>query len=124
MVDLSLFAEGAPGALVPINGTDPRHGEWTHYAFVPHPLPRESPILSPATYRVVANARAALAALDSTASRLPNPSLFRRPSLQAEAQSTSALEGTYAPLAEVLIADEERPPNMDMREVLNYVSMA
>ncbi|HVV08551.1 Fic family protein [Amycolatopsis sp.] len=72
----------------------------------------------------MADARAALATLDSTARRLPNPRLFRRPALRAEAQSTSALEGTYAPLAEVLTADEERPQNTDLREVLNYVVMA
>ena len=64
-----------------------------------------------------------MAALDSTARRLPNPRIFRRPALQAEAQSTSALEGTYAPLADVLIADDERPLNVDLREVLNYVRM-
>jgi Fic family protein len=123
-VDLDLFTSDAPGSLVPISGVDPRHGEWNHFAFVPHPLPQESPTLSAATYRVIANARAALAALDSTASRLPNPSIFRRPALQTEAQSTSALEGTYAPLTEVLIADEDRPPSMDIREVLNYIWMA
>ena len=52
-----------------------------------------------------------------------NPRIFRRPALQTEAQSTSALEGTYAPLIEVLTADEERPPNLEVREVLNYVRM-
>ena len=55
---------------------------------------------------------------------LPNPSLLRRPSLQTEAQSTSALEGTYAPLSDVLTADDERPGSEDLREVLNYVRMA
>ena len=122
-MDLSIFTPNAPGDLVPINGTDPRHGPWEHAAFVPHPLPTLPPDLSARTYRVVADARAALAALDSTARRLPNPRIFRRPALQAEAQSTSALEGTYAPLSEVLTADEERPPNLDLREVLNYVRM-
>jgi Fic family protein len=123
-VDLTLFTDGAPGDLVDISGTDPRHGEWAHKAFVPHPLPYEPPALTPATYRVVGNCRAALAALDSTARRLPNPRLFRRPALHAEAQSTSALEGTYAPLAEILIADEDRPPSVEAREILNYVAMA
>jgi Fic family protein len=122
-VDLSIFSGASPGDLVPISGTDPARGDWTHRAFVPHPLPTVSPEFSGATYRVVANARAALAALDSTARRLPNPRLFRRPALQAEAQSTSALEGTYAPLRDVLTADEDRPPNLDLREVLNYVLM-
>lgn len=123
-MDLDAFTEHAPGKLVKIDGVDPRHGEWAHKAFVPNPLPLDSPALTVPTYRAVADARAALAALDSTARRLPNPRLFRRPSLRAEAQSTSALEGTYAPLAEVLTADEERPESVDMREVLNYVFMA
>lgn len=124
LMDLTAFTSDAPGSLVPIGGTDLRRGKWEHCAFVPHPLPDDSPELTGATYRAVADARAALAALDSTARRLPNPRLFRRPSLQAEAQSTSALEGTYAPLAEVLIADREQPPNLDLREILNYVTMA
>ena len=122
-VDVDAFTDGAPGTLVPIGGTDSVHGAWTHHAFVPHPLPTLSPALSGATYRAVADARAALAALDSTARRLPEPRLFRRPSLQAEAQSTSALEGTYAPLSEVLTADRNRPPNQDLREILNYGPM-
>ena len=124
MVDVTAFGVQSPGDLVPISGADPRRGPWSHSAFVPRPLGDASPELRGPTYLIVANARAALAALDSTASRLPNPRLLRRPSLQAEAQSTSALEGTYAPLAEVYAADEDRPPNPDVREVLNYVAMA
>jgi Fic family protein len=119
-----MFASDAPGDLVRLGGSDPLHGDWTHVAFVPHPLSKLAPDLSPRTYRIVADARAALAALDSTARRLPDPRIFRRPALQAEAQSTSALEGTYAPLSEVLTADEDRPPSLDVREILNYVRMA
>jgi Fic family protein len=122
-VDLEKFAANAPGDLVRIAGSDARQGPWTHFAFVPHALPSESPDLSGRTYRAVADARAALAALDSTARRLPNPRIFRRTALQTEAQSTSALEGTYAPLNEVLTADDEQPINPDLREVLNYVRM-
>ncbi|HEY0187610.1 MAG TPA: Fic/DOC family N-terminal domain-containing protein [Cellulomonas sp.] len=123
-MDLDLFDHRSPGALVPITGTDPERGTWSHSAFVPDPLQEIVPVLTPRTYLAVANARAALAALDSTAQHLPNPSLLRQPSLRTEAQSTSALEGTYAPLAAVLTADEERPESADLREVLNYVSMA
>ncbi|GAA4150789.1 Fic family protein [Phytohabitans flavus] len=123
-MDLTIFTPDAPGNLVGINGTDPLRGAWEHAAFIPHPLPLVPPDLSARTYRAVADSRAALAALDSTARRLPDPRIFRRPTLQAEAQSTSALEGTYAPLSEVLTADEDRPPNADLREVLNYVRMA
>jgi len=72
----------------------------------------------------VADARASLAALDNTASQLPNPQLLRHPALQREAQSTSALEGTYAPLESVLTADEDSPRTPELVEVLNYVRMA
>lgn len=118
-----LFVNDQVGQLVPISGTDPRRGTWTHVAFVPHPLPAQSPELSGATYRAVANARAALAALDSTARALPNPTLFRQATLRLEAQSTAALEGTYEPLARVLGADD-LTLDPSMREVLNYLTVA
>lgn len=119
-----MFENDIPGSLVPIHGTDPQLGEWTHSAFLPNPLSEDMPDLSAETYLVVLNARAALAALDATARQLPNPTLFRTPALRREAQSTSALEGTYAPLAEVLTADEDAPSTPELVEVLNYVSMA
>lgn len=119
-----MFGKHSTGLLVPINGTDPQLGEWHHQAFIPDPLDASSPDLAPETYRAVANARAALAALDSTARRLPNPTLLRRPTLRREAQSTSALEGTYAPLSDVLTADDDAPANLNLREILNYVGMA
>ena len=112
------------GDLVPITGTDPTSGPWEHVAFAADPLPDEEPELSGPTYRQVARARAALATLDSTARQLRNPSLLRRPALRREAQSTSALEGTYAPLSEVLSGDENAPATMDLREIFNYVLMA
>lgn len=112
------------GDLVTITGSDPLTGEWEHRAFLPAALPSSLPGLSPQSYFAVANARAALAALDSTARQLPNPQLFRMPALRLEAQSTSELEGTYAPLAEVLAADEEAPPTAELTEILNYVTMA
>ena len=119
-----MFQKTAPGVLVPITGVDPVLGEWSHHAFVPEPLGPAMPELQPGTYLAVADARAALAALDNTARRLPNPRLLRHPTLRREAQSTSALEGTYAPLAEVLTADEDAPATAEMVEVLNYVRMA
>src|SRR5450631_2453920 len=119
-----MFGKHASGVLVPIHGTDPRRGPWAHRAFVPNALPDKSPDLSPGTYLLVANARAALGALDSTAQQLPNPQLLRRPALRREAQSTSALEGTYAPLSEVLTAADDQPDNANLREIFNYVAAA
>ncbi|MEU4418864.1 Fic family protein, partial [Nocardia salmonicida] len=62
--------------------------------------------------------------MDGTARQLPDPTLFRQPALRREAQSTSALEGTYAPLSVVFEADEETPGSLDLTEILNYVRMA
>lgn len=119
-----MFAKGAPGRLVAIRDTDPLLGPWEHHAFVPDPLGSEMPPLEPRTFLAVADARAALAALDNTARQLPNPTLLRLPTLRREAQSTSALEGTYAPLADVLIADEDEPQTAELVEILNYVRSA
>jgi Fic family protein len=120
-----MFANSPTGVLVPINGTDPRYGEWSHMAFVPNALPERSPSLSAGAFNAVANARAALAALDALARQLPNPALLRRPTLRQEAQSTSALEGTYAPLEDVLGADaDEEQTDSAMQEVINYVVVA
>ncbi|HWK25120.1 MAG TPA: Fic/DOC family N-terminal domain-containing protein [Solirubrobacter sp.] len=71
-------------------------------------------------------ATAALARLDGAARLIPSPALLRRPALRREAQSTSALEGTYAPFADVLAADEEDRANLsaELREVLNFERMA
>lgn len=124
-MDVGMFVNAASGSLVPIHGHDPAAGPWEHHAFVPTPLLAiGAPELSGSTYLAVANARAALAALDATARQLPNPQLLRRPTLQREAQSTSALEGTYASLTEVLVADDDPPLRSSMREIINYISMA
>lgn len=119
-----MFVNSTGGDLVDIDGVDPAGGEWRHKAFVPAPLAGDMPALSQTTFMAVAEARAALAALDSTARRLPNPTLLRMPALRREAQSTSALEGTYAPLADVLVADDEEPSSADLVEILNYVNAA
>lgn len=119
-----MFENDTFGSLVDIRDSDPRVGEWKHKAYVPAPLPDAMPSLSVATFLAVSSARAALAALNSTAIQLPNPTLLRLPTLRREAQSTSALEGTYAPLAEVLTADDEEPSSAELVEILNYVRMA
>lgn len=119
-----MFVNEHSGSLVDIVGTDPSRGEWRHKAFVPAPLPNDMPNLSTPTFLAVSAARAALAALDSTATQLPDPTLLRLPTLRREAQSTSALEGTYAPLAQVLTADDEEPTSAELVEILNYVRMA
>jgi len=125
IVRREMFLKTTTGVLVPIFGHHPRLGAWEHVAFVPDPLPDATPSLTAQTFNAVASARAALASLDSSARRLPNPGLLRRPTLRREAQSTSALEGTYAPLDAVLAEDEQQEQSdSSLREVLNYVRAA
>lgn len=119
-----MFGNDSSGMLVDIEGSSPRTGTWRHKAFVPTALGNAMPTLLPTTFLTIASARASLAALDSTAQQLPNPTLLRSPTLRREAQSTSALEGTYAPLAAVLTADDDEPGSADLVEILNYVRMA
>jgi cell filamentation protein, protein adenylyltransferase len=114
------------GQLIPIVGPDPVTHEMVEgEAFLPAPLP-ETVILSTQTWTEVNNATAALARLDGAARRIPAPSLLRRPALRREAQSTSALEGTYAPFADVMAADQDDQQHMsaEVREILNFELMA
>jgi Fic family protein len=57
---------------------------------------------------------------------LPNPRLLVRPALTKEAVATSALEGTFAPLSEVLEAEyvDDRRMTAEVREIQNYVRAA
>jgi len=111
---------------VPVVGPDPvTHEIVAGQAFLPSPLPHAL-TLSTSTWTTVNAATAALARLDGAARLIPSPALLRRPALRREAQSTSALEGTYAPFADVLAADEEDRANLsaELREVLNFERMA
>jgi Fic family protein len=125
-MDIERLGRSPIGRLVPIKGPDPAtHQTVEGEAFLPDRLPRE-PVLSTSTWNVVNTATAALARLDGAARLVPRPSLLRRPALRREAQSTSALEGTYAPFAEVLAADrtDQRHMSAELREVLNFEEMA
>lgn len=114
------------GSLLPISGTDGRTGDaYEHWAYLADPLP-ESIELTSGTWTTVTRAEAELARLDQAARQVPEPALLRRPALRREAQSTSALEGTFAPLEDVLESDvEDRGQlSLEVHEVLNYVVAA
>lgn len=115
-----MFVNDTSGSPVDVTAPDGSPGK----AFVPAPLPDDMPALSASTILAVADARAALAALDSTAAQLPDPTLLRTPTLRREAQATSALEGIYAPLKQVLTTDADEPGTSDLIEILNYERMA
>ncbi len=124
-MDRVRFEDSPIGHLVPIRGTDGRTGRpYDHFAFVAHPLEGE-PVLSGATWRAVSSANRALARLDQASRQIPAPQLLRRPTLRREAQSTSALEGTFAPLEQVLSADaQDENLSKELLEIFNYVAAA
>jgi Fic family protein len=122
-----IHLESSPiGRLIPIVGPDPvTHETVSGKAFLPDPLPG-SLTLTTATWTAVNTTTAALARLDGAGRLIPSPGLLRRPTLRREAQSTSALEGTYAPFADVLAADRDDPASMtaELLEILNFEAVA
>lgn len=78
---------------------------------------------------MVTRASMALARLSELGEGLPNPDLLRRPILRREAQSTSALEGTFERLETVLAQDYEPGDSKagwseSLIEVFNYLDAA
>lgn len=117
------------GGLTTVAGTDVRTGlPFTHAGFIPHPL-GAAPVIKQAAWLAIAEARDALARLDQI-TQIAGASLMASwmsaPLLRREAQSTSALEGTFEPLDSVLAVDSagEVPLSVSMREVRNYVVAA
>lgn len=123
-MDADKFRNSPIGHLTPIDTYDAPAGT-RYYAFVPAALPHEIP-LAQATYKKLSVADRALGALEAKIHQVPNPRLIVQPSIAREAVSTSALEGTYAPLADVLEAEylEDRKQTAEVREVQNYVRAA
>ena len=103
-MDVEAIRDSPIGTLVPISGTDRGGRPYAHVAYLPDPLPASVDLTPQAWLRLV-EAEAALARLDEAAMLIPEPRLLIRPSLRREAQSTSALEGTYAPFEDVLESD-------------------
>lgn len=128
-MDIDAIRNSPVGHLEPISGLDPWQGQlYDHFAFVLAPLPIDLEVLglSTDTWRTVVKAASALAKLNQAGRQVPNPDLLRRPTLRREAQSTSALEGTYAAFTEVLEADldDRSQRSAEVREILNYVQAA
>ncbi len=120
-MDEHRFENSPVGRLVPITGFDPRFGEeYAHVAFVPDPLPA-APTFAPTTWASVADAMHALGGLDAASRQFPTPGLLVRPALSREAVSTSAIEGTFSDLEEVLAADPGDRLQGSLREVVNSI---
>lgn len=123
-MDLDRFKQSPIGQLVPISGY--HEGKpFDHFAYVPDPLPHAID-LSSATWSAIVRAAEALGRLDIAGKRLPSPSLIARPAIRREAVITSALEGTYTTLPQVLESEvlEDEEPTRDVDEVLRFVRTA
>ncbi len=88
------------GRLVTINGSHMGR-PFACFAYLANPLP-DSVDLDLTTWSSIVDASAALARLDQECKRLPNPQLLIRPALWREALDTSALEGTFGQLSDLL----------------------
>jgi cell filamentation protein, protein adenylyltransferase len=121
-MDAKRFEGSAAGRLVPIV-VEEGGRQVEHVAFVPNPLPNEIQ-LSSGAWGAAIDAGHHLGRLDAIAKELlPNPMLVARPTIRREAVSTSALEGTFAPAAEVLSSeiDEDSPRSVAVVEILNFI---
>lgn len=124
-MDLTKLERSPIGKLVPIEGHDEHRREFSYFAYLPDFLP-ESVELRAETWTLVARASEALGRLDQACTTLPNPRLLIAPALAREALDTSALEGTYGALADVLEArlTEHRPNSPQVAEINAYERMA
>ena len=125
-VDASLLAGSPVGTLVPISGYDPRaQREYNTFAFLPM-LPPDEVQLSAKTYVALAEAASLVARADQAVTQLPNPELLTRQAIRKEALSTSAIEGTYAAMEDVLKADFVEPSEIspEVEEIHNFVTAA
>lgn len=125
-MDLDRIRDSPIGRLVPIRGVDPRtHRDYDYFAYLPDPLPTRVD-LDQETWGVVTEAAGSLGQLRQACAQLPNPQILITPSLAKEAQATSALEGTYGALSDVMEARlpgfEPRSP--EIREINAYQQMA
>ena len=125
-MDLGRFQNSPIGRLVPISGIQGSTKQsYNYYAFLPNHLPHNIDLKNQ-THTLVAEAARQLGNLQGLLQNLPNPELLIRSSVKREAQSTSALEGTYATL-ESIFEGEFLPENSlpsDLREVINYINAA
>lgn len=124
-MDVEALDSSPIGRLVPITGHDERLREFSYWAFLPDPLP-DVVELQAATWTKVAEASEALGRLHQACAPLPNPGLLIAPALAREAVDTSALEGTYGALADVLVArlSETKPTSPEVAEIRAYERVA
>ncbi len=125
-MDEDALRDSPIGQLVTFQGSDPRTGNFTiHNAYLAEPLP-ENVDLGNRAWTIASQADNALGKLQQACAQVPNPRLLIMPALTKEALATSALEGTYAAMQDVLEArlNLATRSSAEVREVLGYQDMA
>ena len=123
-MDLEAFRASPIGRLRPIQGHDARFDRpYDYFAYEPHPLPAAVE-LTATTQVTMSEADRALGNLNARVQFLPNPGLLVQPVLATEAKATSAIEGTYATLDDILTAEYASAFSGEVREVRNYIAAA
>ncbi len=119
-----LFKDSTAGGLVKVG-----RGKTAYWAFVPNPLPPRLSLDLP-LLQTLSKADRALGELAGIGRTIANPHLLIRPFIRKEAVLSSRIEGTQADIADLYAYEAgqpalpgmaPRPPESDVREVLNYV---
>lgn len=100
-------------------------GEALYRSFRPAPLP-PVPALEPdaETVRLLIQANRALERLNTASGLIPNADLFVSMYVRKEALITSQIEGTQCTLDDILDPDLDTNANLDVGDVVNYISAA
>ena len=125
-MDIQGLSKSPIGNLIRISGYDQRFDRsYDYFAYEPVALPDAIALSNETTYQMSIADRA-LGNLNARIKFLPNPSLLVQPALATEAKATSAIEGTFATLDEILTADyiHAKKNSADVREIRNYIRAA
>ncbi|MBP5452600.1 MAG: Fic family protein [Treponema sp.] len=98
-------------------------GELAYYSFKPSPLPPEPPLeFDGQMISLLAEANRKVAFLDGISDKIPNQNLFLSMYVRKEALVSSQIEGTQCTLDDVLDPNAEENANVDVGDVINYIS--
>jgi Fic family protein len=100
-------------------------GDFAYNAFIPKPLPPESPIVfDPELINILSKADQAVGRLDGVLKSIPNHELFVMMYIKKEAVLSSQIEGTQASLSDILEKEEDvlsKKVDNDVKATLNYI---
>ena len=98
-------------------------GELAYKSFKPSPLPPKPELaIDSDMVKKLVDANRDLVRLDTASKLIPNVELFISMYVMKEALISSQIEGTQCTLDDVLDPDVDKNTNLDVSEVINYIS--